>query len=90
MPTISKSSLIAVLITLALTAASAVFIAQPTRASGNNPTKVKLYEGGKVVGEWTSEGTVRTEGDVLVFTVRKGVSSREVRVSGTYSAEQSD
>lgn len=56
-------------------------------ASNNDPQLIKLYEAGKVVGQWTSEGQGRMDGDSFVFTVRKGVSSNAVRIRGTFTAE---
>jgi hypothetical protein len=72
---------------LAAALAAALATAAPTLASTPRNVRVKLFDAGKQVGEWTSEGPVRNEGAVLVFTTRQGVVTREVRIHGTYSAE---
>ena len=72
----------------ALTAAAvAAFWPGSTLAANNDPQLIKLYDGGKLVAQWTSEGQGRMEGDTFVFTVRKGVASLAVRIHGTFSAE---
>lgn len=74
---------------LALAATVAALAIAPAESSAVTPRsmRVKLYESGKQIGEWTTDGPVRNEGNVLVFNTRQGVSSREVRIHGTYSAE---
>jgi hypothetical protein len=67
--------------------ALAVLRPAPTAASPNTPQLIKLYEGGKVAAQWTSEGEGRMDGDSFVFTVRKGVTSGTVRIRGTFTAE---
>ena len=81
------SGLIAVAVAIAIAVAP-----EQTSASAPMPRsmKVKLYEDGKPIGEWTTEGGVRNEGNVLIFSTRQGVSSREVRIHGTYTAEAVD
>jgi hypothetical protein len=84
----SRRVLVSVGIALAVTlAALAALWPGPTLAASNDPQLIKLYEGGKLIGQWTSEGQGRLEGESLVFTVRKGVSSTAVRIHGTFSAE---
>jgi hypothetical protein len=48
---------------------------------------VRLYSGGKVVGQWEAVGPGDVEGDTFVFPVRKGVQELEVRIRGTFSFE---
>jgi hypothetical protein len=87
----TRIALLAALILAAL--ALAIGIApQTTAAVAPTPRamRVKLYEDGKPIGEWTTEGGARNEGNVLIFSTRQGVSSREVRIHGTYVAEAID
>lgn len=69
---------------------STVWVTWPSRAANGlfGTAVVRLYSGGEVVGEWEAVGPGRTEGDALVFPVRKGVQDIEVRIRGTYSFER--
>jgi len=74
-------------VAVVLASAALALWPRPTHAGNNDPQLIKLYEGGKMVAQWTSEGQGRMEGDSFVFTVRKGVVSSVVRINGTFSAE---
>jgi len=57
-------------------------------ASGQTTAKVRLYSDGKVVGEWNAVGAGRVEGSTFVFPTRSGPNQTEVRISGTFSYEE--
>lgn len=90
----SSKTKIAVLVALIVAAVGLATVATPQTTSAVAPTpramRVKLFEDGKQIGEWTTEGGARNEGNVLIFSTRQGVSSREVRIHGTYVAEAID
>lgn len=52
---------------------------------------VKLYaESGQVVGTWKARDIGRVEGSSVVFTAGSDLNPRTVRISGTYSIEQTE
>ena len=57
-------------------------------ASVQAKAKVRLYSDGEVVGEWNAVGAGRVEGTTFVFPTRDGPSQTEVRISGTFSYEE--
>ena len=61
---------------------------EASRADSNARSKVVLYSEGRVVREWTAVGTGHMDHGTYVFSVRDGVAVRQVRISGTFSAEE--
>lgn len=64
-----------------------------TRTTSQNKSKryiVKLYSGDKVMVSWEARDIGRVEGESLVFSVGKDNNSGKVRISGTYSVEESE
>jgi len=49
---------------------------------------VKLYSEGKVVGQWEAVAKGHMEGQCYVFRVKKRTNTPQVRVCGTFSAEE--
>lgn len=51
---------------------------------------VKLYSDGKIVGTWTAREFGSVDGQTLTFTIGSDFQPRKVRISGTYSVEESE
>lgn len=88
MSTVTRRWALSILVVTGL-ALSGLAMLEPSRgaAAPNQPHVVKLFEGGKVVAQWTSEDEGHMDGDSFVFTLRKGVSSGTVRLHGTFTVE---
>jgi hypothetical protein len=63
-------------------------VSEASAASAQVVAKVRLYSNGAVVGEWNAVGAGKVEGDTFVFPTQSGPSQTEVRISGTFSYEE--
>ena len=50
---------------------------------------IKLYSGGNVVATWIARDFGRIDDQTLIFTIGDNFRPRTVRITGTYSVEES-
>ncbi len=85
-----KPFLLATGICALLLLVAALFNASPTEAEIPRKTKVVLYDAGQPIGQWVALGAGQRDGDTFVFRVKHGLHTRLVRISGTFTAEQTE
>ncbi len=68
-----------------ITIVSGVYISRNLEAQTGDIMIIKLYSGGELVATWNDARPGRLEGSTYVFPY--GHPSKQVRISGTYSAE---
>lgn len=91
-----RKFLLAVGLLLVIAASFMIFMPIQSKAQqevvGNVYSKVTLYSNdGKVLGTWTAEGLGQMDGNSYTFTVYRGATAshlRQVRISGTFTVEQ--
>jgi hypothetical protein len=71
-------------------AAGALTLPQLSEADLGEKALVKLYDDGKVIGQWTASNLGRMDEGSFVFTVKEGVRDLRVRIHGTFSVEETD
>jgi len=96
MSTVTKRMFIVTGIVLLLAVLLLIVVPKRSKAQeqlvGSTYSKVTLYSNdGNVIGTWTAVGLGRMDGNTFVFDVYRGagnVYSREVRINGTFTVEQ--
>ena len=74
-----------IVLVVVITIVGGVYIFENLEAQTNDIMIVKLYSGGNLVATWDDVRSGRLEGNTYVFLY--GQPSKQVRISGTYSAE---
>lgn len=91
-----RKLILAAAVLLIIAASFMIFMPIPSKAQqevvGNIYSKVTLYSNdGEVLGTWTADGLGQMDGDSYTFTVYRGATAthqRQVRISGTFTVEQ--